>query len=158
MFELMALAFQADLTRVFTFMMAHEVSQRTYPQVGVAEPHHSVSHHTYKPDKMALHAKINAYHVTLFARFLDRLRSTADGDGSLLDHSLIVYGSGMSDGNVHSPYPLPFTVVGAGLKGNRYIVEPEHTPMANALLRVADSFGLELDSFGESTGRISLDA
>ena len=104
MFDLLALAYEADLTRVFTFMMAREVSQRTYPQIGVTEPHHSISHHGNKPDKIAGHAKINAYHVSLFAKFLERLRSTPDGDGSLLDHSLIVYGSGMSNGNGHTPY------------------------------------------------------
>ena len=107
MFDLLALAYQADLTRVFTFMMAREFSQRTYPQIGVTEPHHTVSHHGNNPERIADHAKVNTYHAGLFAKFLERLRSMPDGDGSLLDHSIIVYGSGMSNGNGHTPYPLP---------------------------------------------------
>ena len=114
MFDLLALAYQADLTRVFTFMMAREVSQRTYPEIGVTEPHHSISHHGNRPAAIEGHAKLNAYHVSMFAKFLERLRSTPDGDGSLLDHSIIVYGSGMSDGNGHTGSPLPHVVVGGG--------------------------------------------
>ena len=114
MFDLLALAYQADLTRVFTFMMARELSQRTYPQIGVTEPHHTVSHHGNNPERIAEHAKVNTYHAGLFAKFLERLRRRPDGDGSLLDHSIIVYGSGMSNGNGHTPYPLPHVVVGGG--------------------------------------------
>jgi len=158
LYELLALAFEADLTRVFTFMTAREVSQRTYPQIGVPEPHHTISHHANKPDKIADHAKINNYHVGLFAKFIDRLRSTADGDGSLLDHSLIVYGSGMSNGNGHTPSPLPLAMIGGlngKMKGNRHIVLPEQ-PSANALLTVGHLYGVEADSFGVSTGPIDL--
>jgi hypothetical protein len=158
MFELLALAYQADLTRVFTFMMAREVSQRTYPQIGIAEPHHSISHHGNKPDKIAGHAKLNTYHVSLFAKFLDRLRSTPDGDGSLLDHSLIVYGSGMSNGNGHTPFPLPFVTIGltGEIKGNRHLVVAEQTPSANLMLTLGRKFGVEEDRFGLSTGTIEL--
>jgi len=158
LYELLALAYEADLTRVFTFMTAREVSQRTYPQIGVPEPHHTISHHGNKPDKIADHAKINNYHVGLFAKFIDRLRSTPDGDGSLLDHSLIVYGSGMSNGNGHTPSPLPFATVGGlkgKVKGNRHLVLPEQSS-ANALLRIGNLCGVEMDSFGASTGPVDL--
>src|SRR5215471_13838943 len=158
LYELLALAYEADLTRVFTFMTAREVSQRTYPQIGVPEPHHTISHHGNKPDKIADHAKINNYHVGLFAKFIDRLRSTPDGDGSLLDHSLIVYGSGMSNGNGHTPSPLPFATVGGlngKVKGNRHLVLPEQSS-ANALLTIGRLCGVEMDSFGGSTGPVDL--
>jgi uncharacterized protein DUF1552 len=159
LYELLALAFQADLTRVFTFMMAREVSQRTYPQIGITEPHHSISHHGNKPDKIAGHAKINNYHIQLFAKFIDRLRSTPDGDGSLLDHSLIVYGSGMSNGNGHTPSPLPLVMIGGlngQMKGGRHLVLPDLTPSANAMLGLGQKFGVEMDTFGVSTGPIDL--
>jgi len=158
MFDLLALAYQADLTRVFTFMMAREVSQRTYPQIGITEPHHSISHHGNKPDKIAGHAKLNTYHVSLFAKFLDRLKSTPDGDGSLLDHSLIVYGSGMSNGNGHTPFPLPFVTIGltGQIKGDRHLMVAEQTPSANFMLSLGDKFGVEADRFGRSTGRVDL--
>ena len=159
MFDLLALAWQADLTRVFTFMMAREFSQRTYPQIGVSEPHHTISHHGNIPERIAEHAKVNAYHAGLFAKFLERLRALPDGDGSVLDRSLLVYGSGMSNGNGHTPYPLPHIVAGGaagGVKGNRHLVAPEHSPNANLMLSVADKFGLQLDRFGVSTGRLDL--
>jgi hypothetical protein len=159
MFDLLTLAYQADLTRVFTFMLAREFSQRTYPQIGVTEPHHTVSHHGNNPARIADHAKVNTHHVGLFARFLEQLRSVPDGDGSLLDHAIIVYGGGMSNGNGHTPYPLPHLVAGGGagqIKGNRHIVAPEQSPNANLMLAVADKFGLELDRFGVSTGRVEL--
>ena len=158
MFDLLALAYEADLTRVFTFMMAREVSQRTYPQIGITEPHHSISHHGNKPDKIAGHAKINAYHVTLLAKFLERLRSTPDGDGSLLDHSLIVYGSGMSNGNGHTPSPLPLVMIGSAgtIKGGRHIIAPDQTPSANFMLSLGGQFGVEADRFGVSTGTVEL--
>ena len=159
LYDLLALAYEADLTRVFTFMTAREVSQRTYPQIGITEPHHSISHHGNKPDKIAGHAKINNYHMQLFAKFLERLRATPDGDGSLLDHSLIVYGSGMSNGNGHTPSPLPFVVVGGlngAVKGNRHLVLPELTPSANAMLTIGHKFGVETESFGVSTGLVDL--
>jgi Protein of unknown function (DUF1552) len=159
MFDLLALAYQADLTRVFTFMVAREFSQRTYPQIGVPEPHHTISHHGNDPVKIAEHAKVNTYHAALFAKFLVRLQSIPDGDGSLLDHSMLVYGSGMSNGNGHTPYPLPHLVAGGGsglVKGNRHLVASEHSPNANLMLSIAEKFGIELSSFGVSTGRLDL--
>ena len=159
MFDLLALAYQADLTRVFTFMLAREFSQRTYPQIGVPEPHHTISHHGNNPVMIEQHAKVNAYHTALFAKFLDRLQAIPDGDGTLLDHSMLVYGSGMSNGNGHTPYPLPHVIAGGAsgaLKGNRHIVAPEHSPNANMMLSIAEKFGLELESFGVSTGAVDL--
>jgi hypothetical protein len=159
MFDLMALAYQADLTRVITFMMAREVSQRTYPQIEVTEPHHSISHHGNRPAAIAGHAKLNAHHVSLFAKFIDRLKTMREGDGSVLDHSIILYGSGMSDGNGHTGGPLPHVLVGkAGgrLTGNRHVVTPEGTPMANLLLTLAQMYGAEQDSFGISRGTVTL--
>jgi hypothetical protein len=158
LFDLLALAYEADLTRVFTFMMARELSQRTYPHLGVVWPHHVISHHANNPERVAAHATVNTHHVGLFARFLERLRATPDGDGSLLDHSMILYGSGMGNGNVHAADPLPLVIVGgAGLiKGDRHVVAREHSPNANLLLSVADKFGLAMDSFGVSTARVDL--
>jgi hypothetical protein len=159
LFELLAIAYQADLTRVFTFMLGRELSQRTYPHIGVTEPHHSISHHGNRPAAIEAHATVNTYHVKLFAEFIARLASTPDGDGSLLDHSLILYGSGMGNGNVHSPDHLPTLLVGrcgGAVKGNRHIVAGERTPNADLLISMAETFGLELDSFGDSTGRIPL--
>ena len=159
LFDLMALAFQTDQTRVFTFMMAREVSQRTYPEIGVTEPHHSISHHGNRPEAIAGHAKLNAYHVGMFAKFVERLRSTPDGDGSLLDHSLLVYGSGMSDGNGHTGSPLPHVLVGGAagrITGNRHIVTPENTPMANLLLAIAQKCGVEQEKFGVSKGAVEI--
>ena len=159
MFDLLALALQADLTRVFTFMMAREVSQRTYPEIGVTEPHHSISHHGNRPPAIEMHAKVNTYHLSLFAQFVERLKATEDGDGSLLDHSLILYGSGMGNGNVHSPEQLPTLLVGSAtgaVKGNRHIVAGTLTPNADLLLSIAETYGIELPEFGDSKGRISL--
>ena len=159
MFDLLALAFQADLTRVFTFMMAREVSQRTYPALGVGEPHHAVSHHGNRQESILKHTKVNVYHIGLFARFIERLRSTPDGDGSLLDHSLIVYGSGMSDGNGHTGGPLPLAIVGGAsgrVRGNRHIRTAPNTPMANLLLSVSQKFDLAQEKFGVSTGTVEL--
>jgi hypothetical protein len=159
MFDLLAVAYQADLTRVFTFMMAREASQRTYPALNIPETHHDVSHHGNQPDKMALHAKIDTHFTTLFASFVDKLRNSPEGDGSVLDHSLIVYGTGMSDGQAHNSYPLPFAVVGGAggqLRGNRYVIAPEWTSIANLWVGVAGLFGSTLESFGESTGRFEI--
>jgi len=159
LFDLLALAYEADLTRVFTFMLGRELSQRTYPDLGVTEPHHSISHHGNRPGAIEAHATVNTYHVKLFAGFIERLRSTPDGYGSLLDHSLILYGSGMSDGNGHTGGPLPHLVVGrAGgrVKGNRHLTPAQGTPMANLLLTLAQLNGVEQDTFGVSRGTIDL--
>jgi hypothetical protein len=152
-------AYQADLARVFTFMMARELSNRTYTNLDLSEPHHAISHHGNDPAKVAAHTKINTYHVGLFAKFLDQLKSTPDGDGSLLDHSLIFYGGGMGEGNGHSPYPMSVIAVGRGagvLKGNRHIVAPDRTPIANYWLAVANKFDCPAEALGESTGRVGL--
>jgi hypothetical protein len=144
---------------VFTFMLAREVSQRTYPDLGVTEPHHAVSHHGNRPEAIAAHTKVNTYHMELFARFVERLRSTPDGDGSLLDHSLLVYGSGMSDGNGHTGGPLPLAIVGGGagrVRGNRHIETPARTPTANLLLSLSHKFDVAQETFGVSTGTIDL--
>jgi len=159
LFDLMFVAYQADLTRVFTFMLGRELSQRTYPNIGVTEPHHSISHHGNRPEAIEAHATVNTYHLTLFAKFIERLSATPDGDGSLLDHSLILYGSGMGNGNVHSADMLPTLLVGSAagaVKGNRHIVAGTLTPNADLLLSVAETFGAELERFGGSKGRISL--
>ncbi|HTW63789.1 MAG TPA: DUF1552 domain-containing protein [Bryobacteraceae bacterium] len=153
LFDLLAVAYQADITRVFTFMMSRELSQRTYPQIGVTEQHHSVSHHQNNPVKMAQCVKINTYHVGLYAKFLEKLRSTPDGDGSLLDHSLILYGAGMADSNVHATDPLPVIAVGGGVgAGHRHIELPKRTPVGNFWRNVAGKFGKPMEHFGDSTG------
>ena len=134
MFDLQLLAMQGDVTRVMTFQLARETSNRTYPEIGVPDPHHPLSHHGNDPDKIARMAKINAFHVSLFAEYLQKLDATPDGEGSLLDHSLILYGSGMGDPNKHDHTNLPILVAGgaaAGVKGNRHIQYNEVTPLAN---------------------------
>jgi hypothetical protein len=159
MFDFMAVAFEADLTRVSAFMLTRELSQRTYPNIGVTQPHHTISHHGNKPDQIEAHAKVNLYHAGLLAKFLERLQKTADGGGSLLDHSLVLYGSGMGNGNVHAADHLPTLLVGGAagaLKGNRHVVAPERTPNGNLLLSVAEKMGVNMDSFGSSTGRVAL--
>jgi Protein of unknown function (DUF1552) len=154
MFELAAAAFEADATRVFTFMMSRELSQRTYPQIGVTEQHHSVSHHQNNPQKMAQMVKINTYYATLYARFLEKLRSTPDGDGSVLDHSLLVYGAGMADSNGHVSDPLPMVMIGGGVgPGRRHVSVPVRTPVGNLWREVAERFGAHVDQFGDSTGK-----
>lgn len=159
LFDLWALAFQGDITRVTTFMMARELSTRTYPQIGVSEGHHPVSHHQNVPEQIEKHAKINTYHIGLFAGFLEKLRKTPDGDGSLLDHSMILYGSGMSNGNVHSHDILPAVIVGGAagrLRGNRHIKVPLMTPFSNLLVGMLDRTGVPMDHLGDSSGRVAL--
>jgi hypothetical protein len=158
-FDLLALAYEANLTKVFTFMMSRDASQRVYPNLGISEPHHSMSHHGNNPDKMANLVKLNTYHVSLFAKFLDKLRSTPDGDGSLLDHSIILYGSGMSESDTHSRLDVPTAILGGGaglLKGNRHVQVAKETPLANLMLDFANKFGCEMNSFGISTGRVEI--
>jgi hypothetical protein len=159
MFDLMAIAFQADITRVVTFMLARELSPRAYPQIGVPEAHHGISHHQNDPVKVAGHATINTYHVALFGTFLEKLRNTPDGDGTLLDHSMLVYGSGMANGNQHTPNPLPMLLAGGAngtLTGDRHIATKPDTPLGNALLSIADKAGLEMESLGNSNGRLEI--
>ena len=157
MFDLLAVAYQADITRVFTFMMSREASQRTYPQVDVDEPHHTISHHGNDPEKMARNARINIFHAQQFGKFVDKLSKTPDGDGTLLDHALVFYGAGMGNGNAHATDPLPLVAVGGGVgKGNRHILPPPRTPVGNLWVDIAHKFGAPIDSLGESTGRLEL--
>src|SRR5688572_1868371 len=159
MFDLLAVAYQSDITRVFSFMMSREASQRTYPELNIPQTHHDASHHGGNTDNMERHAKINVHYAQLFAAFLEKLRSMPEGDGTVLDHSLIFYGAGMSDGQAHAPYPLPLIAVGRGggtVKGDRHIIAGEWTPIANLWLTVADLYGVHLESFAESNGRVEL--
>jgi hypothetical protein len=145
MFELQAIALQANLTRVTSFMMARELSTLSYPQIGVADGHHPVSHNNNVPEQVAKKAKIDTYHLDLFARYLEKLQSTPDGDGNLLDHSLIVYGSGMSNGNIHDHENLPTLVVGGGagkVTGNRHVKTKASTPLSNLWMTVLDKVGM----------------
>jgi hypothetical protein len=157
MFELLTAAYQADMTRVFTFMMSREASQRTYPQVDVNEPHHTLSHHGGDAEKIAQLARINLFHMQQFARFVDKLKTTPDGDGSLFDHSLLFYGSGMGDSNAHATDPLPLVAVGgmAG-RGQRHLLQPEKTPVGNLWVGVADKFGIDVDHIGHSNGMVEI--
>ena len=159
MFDLQLLAYQADITRVVTFLMSREVSSRVYPECGVTQSHHSVSHHGGKPEMMAQMATICTYHVSLFSQFLEKLRATPDGDGSLLDHSLILYGGGLGDGNGHTHFNLPAVLAGGagGLKGGRHLRYPEGTPMTNLLLTMRDKVGVPTAALGDSNGPLSLD-
>jgi hypothetical protein len=157
MFDLLAMAVQADQTRVFTFMMSREGSQRTFGEIDVADPWHVVSHHGDQAEKVARAAKINVLCVSMFAKFIEKLKNTPDGDGSLLDHSLMFYGSGMGNSNVHATDPLPMLVMGGGAgKGNRHLVLPAKTEIGNLWLSVANKFGVPMEQFGESTGTIDL--
>ena len=157
MFDLQLLAFQGDITRVTTFQLARETSNRTYPEIGVADPHHPLTHHGNDPEKIAKVAKINQFHVSLFADFLQRLQQTKEGDGTLLDHSLLLYGSGMGDPNVHDHLNLPILVAGGAaghMRGGRHIRFSEPTPMANLHLTLLNKVGVRLDSFADSTGQM----
>jgi hypothetical protein len=159
MFDLLGVAYQSDITRVFTFMMARELSQRTYPKLNVLDPHHATSHHRNQPALMDACARIQTYHYGLFAKFVDKLSKMPDGDGTVLDHSVIMYGSGMSDSNLHSHHGLPIVVVGGGagtIKGNRHLVYPVMTPLANLHLSIAQKFGCQMGSFGTSTSACEL--
>jgi len=160
MFDLQILAWQGDITRVITFMMGRELSQRTYPMVGVTDAHHNLTHHLGDKAKIEKVAKINTYHIGKFAAFLERLRRTPDGDGSLFDNSMILYGGGISDGNLHDHSPLPALLLGGGsgqLKGGRHLKYPDHTPMSNLLVAMLDKAGLKIDHLGDSTGELSLE-
>src|SRR6187402_1212169 len=157
MFDLQVLALQGDVTRVITFQLARETSNRTYPEIGVPDPHHPLSHHGNDPAKIARMAKINQFHVSLFAEFLAKLKATKDGYGSLLDHSLYLYGSGIGNPNVHDHSNLPILVAGGaagGMKGGRHIRYEKPTPLANLHLTLLDKVGVPLDSFADSHGKV----
>jgi hypothetical protein len=159
MLDLVALAYQADVTRVFTMIFARELSSRTFAHIGVADQHHAVSHHRDDAELIAKKAKIDVYHVTLLNHFLTRLQSTPDGDGSLLDHSLILYGGGMGDGNLHRHFDLPCLLagkLGGQFKTGRYMPFPDKTPMTNLLLTILGKAGAPLEKLGDSTAPLDL--
>ncbi|MES2594067.1 MAG: DUF1552 domain-containing protein [Verrucomicrobiota bacterium] len=159
MFELQLLAMQGDVTRVITFQLARETSNRTYPEIGISDPHHPLSHHGNDPAKIERMAKINAFHVSLFAEYLAKLAATPEADGSLLDHSLLLYGSGMGNPNVHDHTNLPIIVAGgkaAGVQGNRHLRTAQTVPLANLHLTLLDKAGVKLDKFGDSSGMIEV--
>jgi len=159
MFDLQVLAFQADITRVTSFMMARENINRSYPEIGLPEAHHSMSHHDNIPEKMAAYAKLNHYHVDTLAYYVKKLDSIQDGDGTLLDHTAVLYGGGMSDGNVHNNYNVPVVVAGGKtlqLKGDRHLKYAKGTPLANLMLALIDRFGVHIEKFGDSTSEIDL--
>jgi len=160
MFDLAALAFQADITRVFTLLLGREQTNRPYPFLGVPEAHHSISHHQNDPVKLAKAARINTYHIELLARFAGRLRSLPDGDGTLLDHSMILQGSGLSNSDQHSHIDLPLVLVGGAagrLKGGRHLRFPKDTPMNNLHLAMLEKVGVDVEKLGDSSGRIELE-
>ncbi len=155
--DLMALAFQADLTRVITLMMAREGSNRPYRSIGISDGHHNLTHHQNDADKIAKVTKINERHVKLFAYLLERLKTTQDGDDNLLNRSLILYGSSISDGNLHTHHDLPIVLAGGGAgqaKGNRHVVYPKDTPLNNLLLSMLEKAGAPVEKFGDSTGKL----
>ena len=159
LFDLQALAFQTDLTRAFTFLLGGEVSGRSYPEIGVSEGHHSLSHNVVDPEAIEQYTKLNAYHLGLAVQFLKRLKEIPDGDGTLLDHMVLMYGAGISNANVHSHHNLPIVTVGTWngrIKGGQYLNSPKETPMGNLHLALLDKFGVPLEQFGDSTGRLSL--
>jgi hypothetical protein len=157
MFDLQVLAYQADLTRVITFMVGHETSARAYPEIGVPDAHHALSHHGNNAQLIAKLIKVDTYNAQTFGYYLEKLASTPDGDGSLLDHVTIIYGSGMSDGNRHNHHNLPTLLVGGGsgtIKGSRHLRYPEDTPVTNLFLTVLDKLGVPAESIGDSTGTV----
>ncbi len=159
MFDLQVLAFQADITRVTSLMMARENVNRAYPEIGLPEAHHSISHHGNNPEKMKNYTKLNTYHVETLGYFLKKLDSIKDTEGTLLDSTAVLFGSGMSDGNVHNNYNVPVIVVGGksqGIKADRHIKMPKGTPLANLMMGVSDRYGVKVEKFGDSTGAIDL--
>jgi hypothetical protein len=153
------LAFQTDLTRVFSFLMVREASVRSYPELGVPDSHHPLSHHQNNPEKLVRLAKLQTYHSKIFAGFLEKLANTSDGDGSLLDHSVLLYGSNMSNSNIHSANNLPNAVFGGAygrIRGGQHIVEQPDTPLANLILAVVNRGGVPLEFLGLSTGEVAI--
>jgi hypothetical protein len=160
MLDLQRLAFQSDLTRVISFMLSKEQSARPYPQIGVPEAHHPLSHHNNEPALIARMSKINRYHAELFAGYLAKLRATPDGDGSLLDHMTILYGAGISNSNRHAGDNLPLLLVGGGagkLKGGRHLKYANQPSMANLLMTIMDKMEYPVEKVGGSTGRLPID-
>ncbi len=159
MYDMLKIALQTDMTRVFTFMLAREVSQKNFPELGLMDPWHHMSHHRMQPEMIAGLVTIETYQMKMFSRFLDKLKETPDGDGSLLDHSVILFGSGMSESDNHDPKNLPLLVAGHGvnlIQGDRHLMHKPTQPIANAWLTLGNKFGIEMDTFAASTGRIDL--
>jgi hypothetical protein len=157
MFDLQLLALQGNITRVITFQLARETSNRTYPEIGVPDPHHPLSHHNNDPEKIAKMAKINQFHVSLFSEFLQKLQATPEGDGTLLDHVVYLYGSGMGNPNIHDHVNLPIIVAGgsaANMRGGRHIRYKTATPLANLHLTLLDKVGVRRNSFSDSSGKL----
>ena len=157
MMDLQVLAYQTDMTRVITFMMSKDITNRTYPEIGVRDPHHPLSHHQYNPESLEKLAKINVFHLEMLAYYLEKLKTTPDGDGSLLDHMMLLYGSGMGDSDRHSPKDLPILLAGGAcgeLKGGRHIRTPEGTPLTNLYLTMLNKLGVPAESIGDSTGEM----
>ena len=162
LYDLQWLAYQGDLTRVFTLMYGRELNSRSFPEIGIAEPHHGLSHHGDKPEQLEKFSKLNTFHADLFAYFLGKLRSTPDGDGNLLDHTILLYGGAMSNPNVHLHVNLPLLLAGGGagrLKGGRHLAfnPADNVPMTNLLVSMLDKGGVTVEKLGDSTGRINLD-
>ncbi|MGE3579049.1 MAG: DUF1552 domain-containing protein [Vicinamibacterales bacterium] len=159
MFDLNVLALQADLTRISTFMVGRELSVRTFPEIGVPEQHHGLSHHQDQLEKLEKQAKLNVYHLQIYTQFLERLAATPDGEGSLLDHTLLLYGSGMSNSNLHLPYDVPTIVFGGatfGIQAGRHVSHPKGTPLANLQRSLLDRMDVHVEQFGDSTGLLAI--
>ena len=158
MFDLQVLAFSADITRSSSFKMSRDTSNRVFPESGIKTPFHTMSHHGSSPAKILDYAKLNLYHIGLLPYFLEKLKNTPDGDGNLLDHSLILYGSPMGDSNVHAHKRLPVLIAGrgGGVKGNLHLKCKDETPNANVLLTILHKLGVEQDSIGDSTGEVAI--
>ena len=159
MFDLMLVAYQADLTRVCTFLIGREKSVRPYPAVGIPEAHHAVSHHQMRPENLARLSKINTHHMELFARFVQKMQATPDGDGTLLDNSVVIYGAGMSNSNAHTPRDLPIALAGGAggkIKGGRHVQMPAGLPLANLHLTILDKLGVPVEHLGNSTGELKI--
>jgi Protein of unknown function (DUF1552) len=156
MYDIQAVALQADLTRVVTMMISREGSLRTYPEIGVPDPHHPLTHHRNNPEWIEKVTKVNSFHMALFAKFVARLQAMPDGDGTLLDHTMLVYGSGIADGDAHTHENLPVALVGGGtaFRAGRHVVYPDGTPMTNLYLTLLDRLGVKQEAVGDSTGRI----
>jgi uncharacterized protein DUF1552 len=159
MFDLMLISYQSDMTRICTFLIGREKSVRTYSEIGVPDAHHAISHHQEQPELLEKLAKINAYHMRIFASFLEKMQATPDGDGSLLDHSMIIYGAGMSNSNAHIPENLPIVVVGGGagqIRGGRHVRLPQGTPLSNLHVTLLDKMGIPIDHLGDSTAEVQV--
>jgi Protein of unknown function (DUF1552) len=156
MYDLLVLGYRANVTRVSTYMVARETSNRAFPQISVPDAWHEISHHQNVADAIKKNVKIQIYQAGLFAQFLEKMKSTPDGDGSLLDHTIVLFGSNMSNSNLHDHFPLPNLIFGGGFKGGRHIKFPDRTPMTNLLLTLMDKAGVPQEKLGDSTGKLDL--